>query len=331
VNFRQEEYRAEQMQFRMLNKKEIDRESWNGLASNGTFFQTFEWADICSRGIGFGARAIFLTMYRDGELIAGMPAVITRKFGFRSFYSMPYDTYGELILRDNGDESQKDLFNTNMIRFLKEGRFSRISITDFEGNLSEIGEPFLTWSPAFTHVINLDSSSDYHPPDERILDQVRNGLKSGTTRKAIRTGADLDSFYTLYKMTEKRHGQRNPLYSRRFFETILASLRDSEKLYWNSLLEGGRMVGSCINFIHRDTLFNWQNVSDYSKRHLRPNHVLISDAIEYAIGRGLKKINLGASPPYAHSLIDFKQRWGGEKVDYDIYRSSSWLLRLLGR
>jgi lipid II:glycine glycyltransferase (peptidoglycan interpeptide bridge formation enzyme) len=102
-------------------------------------------------------------------------------------------------------------------------------------------------------------------------------------------------------------------------------------LYWNSLLEDSRMVGSCINFIHGDTLFNWQNVSDYSKRYLRPNHVLIADAIEYAIERGIKKINLGASPPYAHSLIDFKKRWGGERVNYDSYFSSSWLLRLLRR
>ena len=319
------------MEFRILRRKELDRDAWNELAANGTFFQTCEWTDICSDGIGFHASSIFLTGYEGGELVAGMPAVISRRFGFRMFYSMPYGTYGELILKNGTDEQQRDTFNANLIKYLKENRFSRISITDFEGRLSEVGEPFLTWSPSFTHIINLESESNYIPPDERILEQVRNGLKSGTARVSIRTTEDLDSFYNLYLMTEKRHGQRKPLYSKRFFETILKLLRDSNKLYWNALMKDQRMVGSCINFIHGDTLFNWQNVSDYSKRYLRPNHVLIADAIEYAIRRGINKINLGASPPYAHSLIDFKKRWGGKEVSYDSYLSSSWLLRLLRR
>jgi len=319
------------MDFRILGRKDLDRENWKEMARSGTFFQTLEWADICSGGLGFRAEGVFLTGYADGEMISGMPAIITRKFGFRSFYSMPYGTYGEMITKGAMDEEQRDIFNANLIKFLKRGRFSRISITDFEGRLSEVGEPFLTWSPSFTHIIKLDSLSDYIPPDERILEQVRNGLKSGTTRIAIRTDDDLNSFYDLYLMTEKRHGQRTPLYSKRFFRAILDTLCNSNMLYWNALLEDSRMVGSCINFIHGDTLFNWQNVSDYSKRYLRPNHVLIADAIEYAINRGIKKINLGASPPYAHSLIDFKRRWGGVRVNYDSYFSSSWMLRLLRR
>ena len=43
---------------------------------------------------------------------------------------------------------------------------------------------------------------------------------------------------------------------------------------------------------------------------------------------GVKKINLGASPRYAHSLIDYKERWSGIKVHYGSYVSDSWLRRL---
>ena len=110
---------------------------------------------------------------------------------------------------------------------------------------------------------------------------------------------------------------------------MLKHLGDTDILYWNCLMHEGMMVGSCINFIYHNTLFNWQTVSNYEFRRLKPNHVLLSEAIQKGIDRGIRKINLGASPPYAHSLIDYKERWGGVKIDYDTYISDSWFRKLL--
>lgn len=319
------------MEFRIFSRRTLDIGSWDRLVAGGTFFHTHQWSDICSEGLGHRAHSIFLAGFEDGRMVAGMPAIITKKLGLRSFYSMPFGTYGEVVLQNSDDELARDVFNANLIAYLKNNRFSRIAITDFDGKFARISEPFLSWSPAFTHIISLNGDSSHNPPDKKINGHIRAGLRADTDKVIVKRMDHLDAFYDLYLLTEKRHDQLTPLYSRRFFKAILDVLNGSRMLYWNALLEGNEMIGSCINFIYGDTLFNWQTVSDYSKRHLKPNHVLLSDAIEHGIDMGVKKINLGASPPYAHSLIDYKERWGGIRVDYDNYLSDSWLRKLLNR
>jgi len=316
------------MEFKVFDRKSLDLSMWNRLVSKGTFFHTHQWADICSEGLGHCAHSLFLTGVKNGKIIIGMPAIITKKMGFKSFYSMPYGTYGEVVLEKEISELQRDIFNTHLIKYLKNNCFSRIAITDFEGKLAKISEPFLSSSSVFTHIIHLDKKDKHNPPDKKINGHIKTGLKADTNEIVVKSREHLDAFYQLYLLTGKRHEQRKPLYSKKFFRAILDVLDESNMLHWNALMEDAIMIGSCINFIYRDTLFNWQTVSDYSKRHLKPNHVLLSHAIDLAIEKGIKKVNLGASPAYAQSLIDYKERWGGIRVNYDSYVSDSWPRRL---
>jgi CelD/BcsL family acetyltransferase involved in cellulose biosynthesis len=132
-------------------------------------------------------------------------------------------------------------------------------------------------------------------------------------------------------MTAARHDGKGPHRDKKFFEILFKRLHDSDKLYWTGLVAEGALVGSQIHFIHGDTLFNWQTVSDYEKRQYKPSQLLMHDAIERAADLGLKSVNLGASPPDAGGLIRYKERWQGTRIDYYIYSSLSRIRKLLGR
>ncbi len=316
------------MEFKVVDRRNLDIAAWEELTSSSSFFHSYRWADTCVDGLSHGARAVFLCGYEDGRLVAGMPAVVNRNFGFRSFYSMPYGTYGEVVMADGSGEPQRDEFYIYLLKYLKKGRFSRIAINDFDRNFSRVSEPFLTHTESFTHIINLNEDEDHKPPDRKINGHIRSGQKADTTICCVKTKDQLNLFYRLYEMTEKRHGSIKPLYNRHFFNSILKHLGNTDMLYWNCLMYEDRMIGSCINFICSGTLFNWQTVSNYDYRRFKPNHVLLSEAIDVGKSMGIGNVNLGASPPYAHSLIDYKERWGGEKVYYDSYVSDSWLRRI---
>jgi hypothetical protein len=260
-----------------------------------------------------------------------MPAVIRKHLFFKSFYSMPYATYGEVVLADGINGVVRDEFYMHLVKYLKTGRFSRISITDFDRNFSMLIEPFLTHTVTFTHIIYLNGDQEHTPPDRKINGHIRAGHRADSKIEIVRSKNQLNEFYRLYEMTEKRHGSIKPLYSKHFFASVLKHLGDSDMLYWNCLMSDGKMIGSCINFIYNGSLFNWQTVSNYEYRHLKPNHLLLSESIRIGIDRGVKRINLGASPHYAHSLIDYKERWGGIKVEYDSYLSDSWFRHMFGR
>lgn len=319
------------MEFRVIDRKSLDVGAWEELTRRSSFFHTHQWVDTCVEGLSPGARAEFLCGYEGGRLVAGMPAVIVSRLILRSFYSMPYGTYGEVVLADGADAALRDEFYIHLVRYLKKGRFSRISITDFDRNFSRLIEPFLSHSGSFTHIIRLGGDDEHTPPDRKINGHIRAGQRAESEVEVVRTREQLNEFYRLYEMTEKRHGSIKLLYSRHFFNSVMKHLGGTPMLYWNCLMHEGRMIGSCINFIYNDSLFNWQTVSNYEYRHLKPNHLLLSESIRYGIGRGVNEINLGASPPYAHSLIDYKERWGGARVDYDSYLSDSWFRRIFGR
>jgi hypothetical protein len=319
------------MAFRAIDRRDLDIESWERIAENGSFFHTHYWADVCYEGLDTSIAAVFLCAYAEDRLVGGMPAIITQKYGMRSLHAMPYGTYGEAVFSGNPGNSLKDGFYGRLDEYIKKNRFSKVTITDFNRSLSIHDEPVLKRLGCFTHIISLNGRGEYHPPDKKIEVHIRKGLRADTEIVEVKTAKQLDEFYNLYNMTERRHGRRKSLYSKRFFSSILDNLANSGKLVWISMLADNVMIGSSINFIHGETLFNWQTVSNYEKRHFKPNHILLDEAIRIGISAGVKEINLGASPPDAHGLIDYKERWGGVRIDYDFYYSSSWVRRLLNR
>jgi hypothetical protein len=319
------------MEFRIIDRKSLDVAAWESLTRNASFFHTHQWVDTCVDGLSPGSRAEFLCGFEGGRLVVGMPAVITKQLVFKSFYAMPYGTYGEAVLAEGTNGNTRDEFYVHLVKYLKKGRFSRISITDFDRTLSEMVEPFLRPRDLFTHIIYLDTENGHTPPDKKIFGHIRSGERADTEICRVRTRDQLNEFYKLYEMTEKRHGAIRNLYSKHFFASILKHLGDSDMMSWTCLNSEGQMIGSKINFIFNGSMFNWQTVWNYEFRHLKPNHVLLSDSIRMAVENGISTLNLGSSPSDAHSLIDFKERWGGVKVDYDSYLSDSWFRRLFGR
>ena len=323
------------MDFRVIDRQSLNVMEWDRLSQKGSFFQTVTWSDVCVHGLpadrfGVQAEGIFLCGYEGSRLIAGLPGVITRRFGVSSFDSMPNHTYGSALYADGISEGSEKEFAGHVAAYLNSRRFSRITIADFAGRLKNHGITRLQCDRSFTHIMTIDSMDDFEP-HRRIKRDLRTGAKTETEIVPVRSRSDIDDFYRLYCLTEQRHGRRRPLYRRGFFHALADVMIDSDILYWPGLMAEGRMIASQINFIYGDTLINWRVVSDYEQRRYKPNQVLLYAAVEKAVAMGANRINLGASPPDAEGLIAYKERWGGMEVEFDIYSHRSRIRRLMGR
>ncbi len=326
-----EEQQANYMNCTVFDYQSLDRPAWEKLSRYGSFFHTHRWMRICIDGLTPHVDGIFICGFENGALVAGMPAIVTKHFGLSSFYAMPYGTYGETVFDPSLEADRRAEFYRFLIDYLKTQRFSRVAITDFDGTLHGITTNQLKCERCFTHIISLNGNEEHNPPDKKVNGHIRAGQRAETNITRLTSQEQLEEFYSLYELTERRHGRRRPLYRKEFFASILRHIGDSETLYWNCLISEGAMIGSCINFIFNGSLFNWQTVSDYESRRLKPNHVLLADAIRRGVEAGVKQVNLGASPHDAQGLIDYKERWGGIRVDYDCYCYNSWIRRLLKR
>ena len=109
------------------------------------------------------------------------------------------------------------------------------------------------------------------------------------------TGKDLteahwDAFFAFYMDTGSRKWGR-PYLTRTFFSLVGERMADQVLLVMAR--RAGRYVAGAINFIGGDTLYgrNWGCVEDHPFLHFE---VCYHQAIEFAIGRGLKRVEAGA-------------------------------------
>jgi predicted N-acyltransferase len=127
-----------------------------------------------------------------------------------------------------------------------------------------------------------------------IKRERRDALASGITIHAL-TGSEItedawDAFFAFYMETGSRKWGR-PYLTRSFFSLI------GERMAKDVLLvmakRNGRWIAGAINFIGSDTLFgrNWGAIEHHPFLHFE---VCYYQAIEFAIGRGLKTVEAGA-------------------------------------
>jgi predicted N-acyltransferase len=127
-----------------------------------------------------------------------------------------------------------------------------------------------------------------------IRRERRDALASGITIHAL-TGSDItedawDAFFAFYMETGSRKWGR-PYLTRSFFSLI--GERMPEDVLLVMARRNGRWIAGAINFIGSDTLFgrNWGAIEHHPFLHFE---VCYYQAIEFAIGRGLKTVEAGA-------------------------------------
>ncbi len=318
------------MDIRCYRLADLDTAAWDALTSHATIFHSRYWANVCEHGLRSLAQAMFYIGYLDGTPVAGCPLVTTRKMGLTSAYSMPFGTYGGIIESDSGSDGHKVELIKHLQREFSNSGYSMISIV----NSPTAGD--IPWGGYLrdeysTHIIPLPGDDQYYPDDKKIEGHIRAGLKRGGEIIPIESESQVGDIIQLYHETERRHGRIRPIMPDNLFISLFQTFCDNPALYWTALLAENRIIGSMINLFYRDTMMNWQTVSDYEMREYKPNQLLLADAIAEAQRRGMLYINLGASPPDAEGLRDYKSRWGGREEKYAIYSKVSHLRKLIGR
>ena len=121
-------------------------------------------------------------------------------------------------------------------------------------------------------------------------DALANGIEIEWVTGSDLTEAHWDAFYQFYVDTGSRKWG-TPYLNRRFFSEINDVMADDLLLIMAK--RDGRYIAGAINFIGADTLFgrNWGCIEDHRFLHFE---VCYYQAIDFAISRGLKKVEAGA-------------------------------------
>ncbi len=287
-----------------MTRLEIGDPGWMEFVSasqDATAFHHPAWAALLGDCYGYSAFALALHD-SAGRIAAGVPVLdVSNRLTGKRWVSLPYtDACSPLVAPPGSLEELVDVLD-------EERRKQAIPEFEFRAKLPGLQ----TRSEAVIHLLPL--APDLDQMERRFKRSVRQHIAKGhrsgvTVRRAEAVGDLADTFYGLHVQTRRRQGV--PVQPRRYFVRL-----------WQRILEPGlgfcllaysdhRPVAGAVFLAWKDTVVYKYSASDHNHLKLRPNYVLLSEAIRWSGANGYTRLDLGRSDLDHGGLRHFKSSWG---------------------
>lgn len=279
--------------------------AWNAYVAGhagGTFYHLHEWSRINRELFGHEGRML---VARSGATVVGclpLTLVSSRLFG-RILCSMPFVNYG-------GPCADSPAIAAQLVDAARELAGS----TKSDYLELRCAVPLATDMPVSTRKISMTLALDADP--EKIFNKYTTKHRTNIRRSyknelTVRSGGAelLPTFYAI--MEESWRSLGTPLYSRRYFETILGTFPDYTRIYVCS--QRDTPVAVAFNGEFNGTVEGMWAGGTAASRGLQANYVLYWEMIQDACKRGLKRFHLGRSTSDS-GAEDFKKKWNAETL-----------------
>ncbi len=167
---------------------------------------------------------------------------------------------------------------------------------------------------------------DLRKPEEEIWAGTHKGMIQRGVNKArkdgvvVRAGGEeacVGEFHRLNLLTCRKHGI--PAQDIRFHLEIWRQLAARDQAEFLFADYQGRTVAAVVIFYFNGTATYMYGASDEAYLAVRPNHLLIWEAMLRAKSRGMHTFDLGRVSDDNPGLKEFKQRWGAATVPLHYY------------
>ncbi|NOY87993.1 MAG: GNAT family N-acetyltransferase [FCB group bacterium] len=263
---------------------------------------------------------VYWVAEEDEKILAFSPGIEFGSSVWRRFQAMPDGCYSRIVFSEtvNNRELLAKMIGDEIARF----GYMKIFIYDFDHYFEEVSN--YKYKPCETLLVDI-SGRDWFPPDKKIQSEIRKAQRENIVIQTFDPQLHFDQFMILMKQTEKRH-RRSPKYPQKFFQALAELLLNDKRLVWYWCEYDEKPVSSHINIIEGEMVINWQVYFDKSFSFLKANQYLLYHLAKEMSAKGIKYLNLGASPPDASGLKIYKSKWGGKPYHYNCYFRFSLLL-----
>lgn len=308
------------MKVTRLTADQIDEDVLESLTGD-SLLQSKPFASLweCTAG-----KVIFWAAWQDSEIVALLPGVEFGMRPMRRFQAMPDGLGGGILMRSQ-NTTLHDQATGAILKAVAEAGYLKVYITDFDNRLKLPSDYSLL--PCSTTLVDI-SDADWMPPDRKLQSELRKAEREQVIIQPFRPESHLKDFTILMEATERRH-ERKPKHTARFFEALAKLDATDDRIIWLWCEQDGHPVVSHICLVDGKTALHWQVCYDKAYSFLKANQYMLLQLISRLKKLGVTHLNLGASPPDAEGLIEYKSKWGGERYEYNCYVYKSWLGRWL--
>lgn len=291
-----------------------------------SFFHTSVWGKVLCESYNY--TGFYFSIFNHGQLAVSIPvmeikSILTGKRGV----SLPFTDDCEPIIMD-------DVPAQALIDFIKAyGIKQGWEYLEFRGRHSCFDEE-ISSANYFGHVLDLLRK------EKDIFSNFRKGTKSAIKQAmAEDVGAKISNsleavneFYKLNCITRRRHGLPPQPYH--FFKNVYDHIisKDLGVVVLGSF-RNNPIAGGVFFHFGKKAIYKY-GASDINYQHLRPNNLIIWEAIKWYTERGYKSFCFGRTEAENQGLRIFKNGWGTDEriikyYKYDL-RSSRFVARSNG-
>jgi len=287
---------------------------WNEMLLNcdgANIFHSSNWARLLIDSYGYHPR--YFTVSEQGRFKGCLPVMeVNSMLTGRRGVCLSFSDYCGALLQEPEDFPR--LFD----RIIEFGRKNGWRYVEFRG------EGFLNGElPAkvFVHH-SLDLINDERQMHTRLREStarnIRRSEKEGVTVRICRSLKGVKDFYRLHCLTRRRHGI--PPQSIGFFE-MLHKYVISMGFGFTVLASKGEVTVAGVICLHfgNNAVYKY-GASDDRYQHLRPNNLVLWEAIKKCAREGFRSFSLGRTDLDNEGLLAFKNGWGGAKSILNYYK-----------
>jgi CelD/BcsL family acetyltransferase involved in cellulose biosynthesis len=279
---------------------------------DATVFHTSAWCRVLTDTYGYQP-AYFVARDPAGVITGGVPLMVVDSWlTSRRLVGLPFSDVCHPLLPAAGAEEL-------LIAAREHARQLRATSVELRG-LSHERMPdagFTNGTVFFQHIIELDSDME-----SRVQSSARRAIRKaqneGVTVRPSAEADDMRRFYDLMVLTRRKHGLLPQPW--RFFDKIQRHFMDTGMGHLLLAEHRGKVIAGDLLLRFGDQLVYKFNASDSRYLAVRPNNLLLWQAMHLGRDQGCRTLDLGRCEEDNEGLRRFKLLWGSREERLPYYR-----------
>lgn len=268
-------------------------------------FRGAAWAKVLERTHGFAP--FYFTAAEGNRLLAVLSVMEVKSWltGIRGV-SLPFTDHCEPFA------SSKEPLQSVFEAARQHGRKRAWKYLEIRGGADWFGGAVPSVS-FFGHTIKLNSDPDavFSTFDNSVRRAIRKAEQSALSVEISQSLESIRSYYDLHCRTRKRHGL--PPQPFKFFLNIYREILSQNLGMVVSTRQSNRVIASSVFFHSGNEAVYKFGASDPQFQELRPNNLVMWEAIKWCVRHGKALLDLGRTSVSNEGLRRYKLGWGTEE------------------
>ena len=289
---------------------DIEDPRWLAFVSASALATPFHhpaWARLLTECYRFSAFA--LAIEQHGVIAGGLPVTeVKRPLGARRWVSLPFTDHCAPLVAEGDTEG-----------FLAEAtqQADRAGIRQIEVHAPLEGSGIHLRPEGVIHTLHLSPDPQvvrrsFHK--SQVIRNINRAEKGPITLRRGDSAPDLtEVYYGLHVRTRRKQGV--PVQSRRFFELLWKQMLSRGLGFVLLAYAGTTPIAGAVFLAWNGTVTYKYGASNPAYLPLRPNHLIMWEAIRWSCENGFRTFSFGRSDLDNRGLRDFKSGWGSQEEE----------------